>query len=120
MRVGEFATRAGVSARQVRYWDQNGLLPCSRTTGGYRDFAAEDVGRARRIDDMLSAGLTIQQVVTLAGCLDYQRGVCKREREALALKAAEIERKIACMRHTRALILETLETAPILEKLGEE
>ena len=119
MRIGEFAQSAGLTARRVRYWSEKGLLAAGRTPAGYRECNDADILRAHRINDMLSAGLTIDQVSQLSSCLDYQRGVCRREREALQRKAADIERKIMCMAHTRDLINEVLRTAPVVEKPGE-
>jgi DNA-binding transcriptional MerR regulator len=120
MRVGEFAAAAGLTVRQVRYWNERGLLQVERTASGYRDYSSADIARAHRIDDMLSAGLSVKQVAQLSSCLDFQRGVCRQERETLARKASDIERKIACMAHTRDLINEVLASAPVIGKVGEE
>jgi DNA-binding transcriptional MerR regulator len=50
LRIGEVATRAGVSARTLRYYEELGLLsPSSKTTGGARRYADEDVTRLLRI-----------------------------------------------------------------------
>ena len=48
-RIGELATRAGVSIDAVRYYERLKLLPrAGRTTGGFRLFGPESV-RARPI-----------------------------------------------------------------------
>ena len=39
MRIGEIATRAGVSAKTIRFWEDQRLLPPpERTPSGYRDY----------------------------------------------------------------------------------
>src|SRR6266540_3493832 len=63
MRIGELATRTGVPAKTIRYWEQLGLLPQpARTAAGYRDYqpqAATRLGfvRAARLIDRHAAGL---------------------------------------------------------------
>lgn len=122
MKIGEFAGRAGLTTRQIRYWSQEGLLPQRRDTNGYRDFSDGDLHTARRISDMLTAGLTIRQITRLQSCLNYERGVCSQEREALAARVRAIEGRIACLDRTRSLIEDVLEHAPLIteeEKMAE-
>lgn len=38
MRIGELASRAGVSIKAVRYYEQIGLITPLRTENGYRSF----------------------------------------------------------------------------------
>ena len=39
MRIGEIADRAGVPAKTIRFWEEEGLLPApARTAAGYRDY----------------------------------------------------------------------------------
>ncbi|WP_374225966.1 MerR family DNA-binding transcriptional regulator [Micromonospora sp. C41] len=39
MRIGELSARTGVSARSIRYYEQQGLLAALRTPSGQRVFA---------------------------------------------------------------------------------
>jgi DNA-binding transcriptional MerR regulator len=49
-RIGEVATRAGVSTRTLRYYQELGLLdPAGLSPGGSRRYSAADVNRLRRI-----------------------------------------------------------------------
>ena len=41
MTIGELAERAGVSTRTLRFWADEGLIPCDRTVAGYRSFGTE-------------------------------------------------------------------------------
>ena len=41
MTIGELAEQAGVSTRTLRFWADEGLVPCDRTTSGYRSFGPE-------------------------------------------------------------------------------
>ena len=41
MTIGELAEQAGVSARTLRFWADEGLIPCDRTIAGYRSFGPD-------------------------------------------------------------------------------
>ena len=41
MTIGELAEQAGVSTRTLRFWADEGLIPCDRTVAGYRSFGPE-------------------------------------------------------------------------------
>jgi hypothetical protein len=41
MTIGELAAQAGVSTRTLRFWADEGLIPCERTVAGYRSFGSE-------------------------------------------------------------------------------
>lgn len=66
MRIGELAEATGVSARSLRYYEEQGLIRSSRTSGGWRDFDAASVERVVMIQHLLAAGLssaTIDQLL---------------------------------------------------------
>ncbi len=41
MTIGELAEQAGVSTRTLRFWADEGLIPCDRTATGYRSFGPD-------------------------------------------------------------------------------
>jgi MerR family transcriptional regulator, repressor of the yfmOP operon len=50
LQIDDVASRTGLTKRTIRYYEEIGLLhPPSRTEGGYRLFAEEDVQRLERI-----------------------------------------------------------------------
>jgi len=50
LRIGEAASRAGVSTRTLRYYQELGLLtPAGTTSGGARRYSEADVARVNRI-----------------------------------------------------------------------
>jgi DNA-binding transcriptional MerR regulator len=69
MKVGEVATRAGVSVRSVRYYERAGLIAASRHTNGYREFDETAIPLARSIRDLIASGFTIDEVRSLSSCL---------------------------------------------------
>ncbi|WP_333775557.1 MerR family transcriptional regulator [Streptomyces sp. IBSBF 3136] len=63
MLIGEVARRSGVSARMLRHYDALGLVrPTGRTTGGYREYSAEDVRRIFHVESLRSLGLSLKQI----------------------------------------------------------
>lgn len=58
MLISELAELAGVSARALRHYEDQGLLVPARTRSGYRDYSERDVTRVAQIRMMIAAGLS--------------------------------------------------------------
>jgi len=68
MKIGDAAAAAGTTPRALRFYEQRGLLPPSRRTeAGQREYDGAAVNRIRIIRELLSLGLTVEDV---AGCAD--------------------------------------------------
>lgn len=66
--IGEAARRIGVSAAALRMYEKRGLLPkATRTPGGYRRYAEEDLERARLVRRARRAGLSLAQIAQALG-----------------------------------------------------
>lgn len=52
----------GLTARQIRYWEQHGLIQPSRTGGGQRMYSEGDVVRLKEIKRLLGEGMTLDRV----------------------------------------------------------
>jgi DNA-binding transcriptional MerR regulator len=53
LRIGEAATRVGVSCRTIRYYEELGLIePTGHSPGGARRYTLDDVARLRRIREL--------------------------------------------------------------------
>jgi MerR family copper efflux transcriptional regulator len=102
MQIGELAERTGLSLRTIRHYDEVGLLPASRTEGGFRVYSEQDYQRLMHIRQMKPLGFTLEQMAELlellgdegadtgariAGFLDQARP----ERDKLARKLADAE-----------------------------
>ncbi|MER6144493.1 MerR family transcriptional regulator [Streptomyces sparsogenes] len=70
MRIGDAAAAAGLTPRALRYYEQRGLLTARRTPSGHRDYTAEDVRHLRAVRELLTAGLTIEDVRTLVAAIE--------------------------------------------------
>jgi DNA-binding transcriptional MerR regulator len=61
--IGEAARRIGVSTAALRLYERRGLLPkTERSAGGYRQYSAEDLRRARLVRRARRAGLSMRQI----------------------------------------------------------
>jgi DNA-binding transcriptional MerR regulator len=70
MRIGELASRAGVSVRSVRYYEEQGLLTSVRSPSGQRHYTEDQVGRVGFIQRMYTAGLSSRTILELMPCVD--------------------------------------------------
>src|SRR5258708_12410315 len=63
MRIGEAAGHAGVTAKTIRFWEDQHLLPApARTAAGYRDYDPGIVERLAFIRHAQAAGLTLEHI----------------------------------------------------------
>ena len=69
LRIGELAERTGVSVRSLRYYEEQGMLLSTRTSGGHRTYDEEAVDRVRLIQILFAAGVTSRNVVEVLPCL---------------------------------------------------
>jgi MerR family copper efflux transcriptional regulator len=74
LQIGEVADRVGLSLRTVRYYEEQGLLaPQTRTAGGFRLYAEEQVDRLALIKQMKPLGFTVQEMRELLDARDTAR-----------------------------------------------
>ncbi|MCF2572234.1 MerR family transcriptional regulator [Brevibacterium sp. UCMA 11754] len=66
MLIGEVAKRSGVSARMLRHYESLGLIdPSGRTSSGYREYSAADIGRIFHIEGLRKLGMSLAEIGTL-------------------------------------------------------
>ena len=71
-RIGELATRAGLTERTIRYYEELGLLESvKRLDGGVRVYTDDDLRRLRYIRKLKTLGLSLQEMLELESM--YQR-----------------------------------------------
>ncbi|CDH23787.1 MerR family transcriptional regulator [Xenorhabdus bovienii] len=69
MKIKELSSKTGVSARMIRYYEEQGLLKPDRTNSGYRRFTSKDLITIRSIQSLQEAGLTLDAVRVLMPCI---------------------------------------------------
>ena len=108
--IGEVARLTGVTVEALRYYEKQGLLPrLHRSPGGARRFGDDAVARVQFIKQAQAVGLTLKDIRTLVGAggpAGSQR--CRRTRDILAARIADIDRRLASMQAFRNVLEEHL------------
>lgn len=105
MNIGEAARVSGVSAKMIRYYEQNGLVPpAERTPAGYRDYSTNDVHMLRFIRRSRDLGFSVAEINELLGLWrDRSRQSADVKRIALA-RIRDLRRKIEEMEQMAATL----------------
>ena len=100
--VGQLAGLAGVSARALRHYEDEGLLVPRRSTNGYRTYSRQDARRLAQIMAMRACGLPL---ATIRDLLAQPNGSVKvtLDQHLLKLRAQKESLEVA-MRRTQAAI----------------
>lgn len=73
-RIGELASRLGLTERTIRYYEELGLLDSvKRLEGGTRVYTEDDVRRLRFIQKLKTLGLSLQEMLELERLYRGQR-----------------------------------------------
>lgn len=106
MRIGDAAAAAGTTPRALRFYEQRGLLPPpARTVTGQREYSAREIARVRVIRELLSVGLTVEDVRSCADRLhlleDGLPGRCSQRDGIAGRRLAAIDAEIARLTRLR-------------------
>lgn len=111
MRIGELSRRTGASVRSIRHYDQEGLVTSRRRPNGYREFDAPAEERVRAIRELIGAGFTVDELRSLADCLQACPGDVRCSARTAALyrqKLDRIDRQMRVLRTLRDRLTERL------------
>lgn len=61
-RLGEVAQQTGLSPKQLRQWEQRGLVTPVHGIGGQRTYTASDLERLQRAKTMRDSGMTLPEI----------------------------------------------------------
>ena len=79
MNISEAARLSGLSSKQIRDYEKNGLLPpAERSDSGYRQYTAEELETLRFIRHARDVGFSLKQIERL---LQLQRNPQRSRRE---------------------------------------
>jgi DNA-binding transcriptional MerR regulator len=116
MRIGELAAQAGVTTKTIRYYEQIGVLPApTRTPSGYRDHGPDAVQRLGFIRAAQAIGFTLGEIRQIIGLRDRGDTPCTHVADLLASHTADLDRRIAELRHLRAELQQLAERAQHLD-----
>ena len=70
LKVSQLAEHAGVPATTLRYYEQQGLLTSTRSTGGQRLYSLHEPERVELLRTLFAAGLSSRTIASLLPCVD--------------------------------------------------
>lgn len=90
MKINQVEQAVGVTKKNIRFYEQEGLLSPNRIANGYREYSPEDVETLRRIKLLRKLDIPIEEIkriqnksLTLEDCLHRHLIVLKRRRSNL-------------------------------------
>lgn len=119
MRIGELAERTGVTAKTIRYWEAEGLVPePERTPSGYRNYDHSAVERIGFIRQAQTAGLVLSQIRQILDVRDDGTPPCEHVAEAVDRRLAEVEARIDELQATRTQLRHLAARAAVQDPLA--
>ena len=116
MRIGELAEASGTTAKTLRFYEEQGLLPAAeRTPAGYRDYTPDAVGRIDFIHRGQAAGLTLAQVRQILDIRDDGQAPCGHVQDLLDSRLADLDEQIAQLVALRETITQLRDQAATVE-----
>src|SRR5688500_5720904 len=106
LRTGEFARRAGVTVRALRYYDQVGLLkPSDYSESGQRLYSELDYARLQQILTLKLCGLSLEEskVIITAATAEIEH-LLERQKRALLSQARQLHTIIQTIQQAQAAI----------------
>ena len=117
MRIGELEAATGVSARTLRFWEAEGLLPDpGRTPAGYRDYPPEAADRVRFVRRAQTAGLTLAQVRSVLRVSDEGQAPCGHVAAFVDERLAEVDARLAELGQVRGQLAELRGRLNVLDR----
>ncbi|GAA0441618.1 MerR family transcriptional regulator [Acrocarpospora corrugata] len=110
MRIGQVATKAGVSVRALRYYEEQNLLDSTRNSGGQRQYPDTAVERVRLLQQLYAAGLTsrtIREVLPSIDSGEVTSALLKR----LTAERSRIDQQVRELLSVRAKLDDVIATA---------
>jgi len=105
-RIGEVASRTGVSVDALRYYERVKLLPrAKRSSGGFRLFGLDAIERVQFIKQAQELGLTLDDIKGLLAAGGAEE--CRRV-DLLSRKIGELDGKMAAMKDFRRTLAQHL------------
>lgn len=113
MRISEVADSTGIPARLLRYYEAQELLSPQRDTSGYRNYTDRDVELARRVRQLISAGLTTRTIRAVLPCLVERAGrlepICAETVADLKREQVRIQASLDALTASRDAIARVIE-----------
>ena len=127
MNIKDVATRAGLPAKTIRYYEEIGLITPLRQANGYRAFRESDLHKLAFIGRARSLGFTIEECRALLALYEDRARASADVKALAAAHLARIKAKIAELQAMKSTLSGLVEACagdgrpdcPILQGLGQ-
>jgi MerR family copper efflux transcriptional regulator len=129
MNIGEAAQASGVSAKMIRHYEENGLVPkVARTAAGYRVYREADVHVLRFVRRARDLGFSLAEIKALLGLWGNRRRASGDVKRLAQRHVEELDRRIGEMQAMRRTLVDLAKhchgddrpDCPILDDLAGE
>ncbi|MDO4640211.1 MAG: MerR family transcriptional regulator [Neisseria sp.] len=105
MKISEVAKKCETSVRMIRFYETLNLIQPVRNNSGYRVYTENDVEIIRKIILLNRTGLPLKDIALMRDCInDEPQDFCNDLRAKLMAKQSDIDRQIACLKASKALL----------------
>lgn len=119
MKIKQVEELVGITKKNIRFYEEQGLLEVKRADNGYREYGLEDVKRLQEIRLLRKLAIPIEDMRRMYGgekslrsCLEYQVGEMERQKKNLLQIQAFCEELL-----DTGSSLETLNASRCLEQM---
>ncbi|HUE92530.1 MerR family transcriptional regulator [Pseudomonas sp.] len=115
MKIGELATRSGLAASRIRFYEASGLINAQRQANGYRAYPEQALHTLGIISCAQQAGFSLEEIRRLLPDANRQGGAHDEMLSSLQRKIAEIEvmqQRLAQNKAQLLNIIATIESKP--------
>jgi DNA-binding transcriptional MerR regulator len=117
--IGQLARAAGVPTSTVRYYERIELLqPVGRTAGNYRLYGADALKQLRFIRAAQATGFALEDIMYLRNFRSDDPAVCHDVQLLIEARLADLEQRMADLRHVQRVLKTTLEGCRKMEWQG--
>lgn len=119
-RIGDAATRSGVTRDTIRFYERSGLLDKpGRTPARHRTYDASSLERIRLVRQLQNCGLTISDIKEVVFLEEADRPVAsKRLIEILKRRLHDLEERIATMEQCRGHLIDVMRNVAAARSAG--
>jgi MerR family transcriptional regulator, redox-sensitive transcriptional activator SoxR len=104
MKIGKLATRAGLNASAIRYYEKRGVLPNPQRQGNQRRYPAEALNRVLLIRFASEMGFTLNEIKLFLSGIKENAPVGPRWKKLAHRKLAQVEQTIQRSRRLKSLL----------------
>lgn len=97
MNVQTFASKTGLSAHTIRYYDRIGLFDVQRNPQGYREFSEQDILWAGFIQHLKETSMPLEQIKHYRDLLVQGSSTTAQRKQLLEAHAEQLESRLCVL-----------------------